>query len=204
MLESLSVRPRICEQIRSGPPGAWVDDFVEVLATRGYARSVIRRHVRSVAIFGAWLERQGLAAVEVDEAIITGFVSELPRCQAPGRRHGRVSEVAGGFGCSPDIWPPRVWCRAGRRQPLGTRLSNRFRTSTSTSCRCTAWSSGRGASTGVTPPPSWPSAWGHRHRTGPGLPFRRLLRSCGLASADSVLLRVETRRPPRARCCASW
>ena len=35
MLKTLSVRPRICDQIRSGPLGRWVDDFVDVLMTRG-------------------------------------------------------------------------------------------------------------------------------------------------------------------------
>ena len=34
MLETHSVNPRICEQIRSGPLGRWVDDFVDVLAGR--------------------------------------------------------------------------------------------------------------------------------------------------------------------------
>ena len=51
MLETLSVRPRICQQIRSGPLGQWVDDFADILTTRGYATSVIRRHVRAAAIF---------------------------------------------------------------------------------------------------------------------------------------------------------
>ena len=97
MLEALSVRPRICQQIRSGPLGPWIDGFVDVLATRGYATSVIRRHVRAAAIFGAWLERQGFAAVEVDEALVTRFVSGLPRWRAPQRRHRRLSEVASGI-----------------------------------------------------------------------------------------------------------
>ena len=34
MPETLSVRPRICQQIRSGPLGQWIDDFVDVLTTR--------------------------------------------------------------------------------------------------------------------------------------------------------------------------
>ena len=50
MLETLSVRPRICEEIRSGPLGRWVDDFVDVLAGREYATSTIRQHVRAAAI----------------------------------------------------------------------------------------------------------------------------------------------------------
>ena len=96
MLETLSVRPRICQQIRSGPLGQWVDDFVDVLTTRGYATTVIRYHVRAVAIFSAWLEQQGVAATEVDEPLVTRFVSGLPRWRAPRRPHGRVSAVAGG------------------------------------------------------------------------------------------------------------
>jgi len=59
MLETLSVRPHIREQIRSGPLDQWVDDFVDVLTTGGYATSVIRRHVQAAALFGAWLQRQG-------------------------------------------------------------------------------------------------------------------------------------------------
>ena len=61
MPEKLSVRPRICQQIRSGPLGQWIDDFVDVLTARGYATSVIRRHVRAAAVFSAWLERQRVA-----------------------------------------------------------------------------------------------------------------------------------------------
>ena len=58
MPETLSVRPRICQQIRLGPLGQWIDDFVDVLTTRGYATSVMRRHVRAAAIFSNW-ERNG-------------------------------------------------------------------------------------------------------------------------------------------------
>ena len=50
MPETLSVRPVICDQIRSGPLGRWVDDFVDVLITRGYATSTVRAHVRAAAI----------------------------------------------------------------------------------------------------------------------------------------------------------
>ena len=94
MLESLRVRPRICQRIRSGPLGQWIDGFVDVLKTRGYATSVIRRHVRAAAIFSGWLERQRVAATEIDEALVTRFVSRLPRWRAPERQRGRVSEVA--------------------------------------------------------------------------------------------------------------
>ena len=67
MLEAPSVRPHICEQIRSGPLGHWVDDFVDVLSTRGYATSTMRRYVRAAAIFSAWLDQQRVAATDIDE-----------------------------------------------------------------------------------------------------------------------------------------
>ena len=57
MLETLSVRPRICDEIRPGPSGRWVDDFVDVLVTRGYATSTVRRYVRATAIFSVWLDQ---------------------------------------------------------------------------------------------------------------------------------------------------
>ena len=96
MPETLSVRPRICQQIRSGPLGQWIDDFVDVLTTRGYATSVVRRHVRAAAVFSAWLERQRVAATEIDEPLVARFISGLPRWGSPKRRPNRVSEVAGG------------------------------------------------------------------------------------------------------------
>ena len=96
MPEKLSVRPRICQQIRSGPLGQWIDDFVDVLTARGYATSVIRRHVRAAAVFSAWLERQRVAATEIDEPLVARFISGLPRWGSPKRRPNRVSEVAGG------------------------------------------------------------------------------------------------------------
>ena len=96
MPETLSVRPRICQEIRSGPLGQWVDDFVDDLTAGGYATSVIRRHVRAAGIFGAWLERQRVAATEIDEPLVARFISGLPRWRARKRGHDRVSEVAGG------------------------------------------------------------------------------------------------------------
>ena len=96
MLETLSVRSRICDQIRSGPLGRWVDDFVDVLITRGYATSTVRRHVRAAAIFSAWLDQQCFAATDVDEKLVTRFVTGLPRRPSSTRPSGLLSDVASG------------------------------------------------------------------------------------------------------------
>ena len=114
MPEKLSVRPRICQQIRSGPLGQWIDDFVDVLTARGYATSVIRRHIRAAAIFSAWLERQRVAATEIDEPLVARFVSGLPRWGSPERRPNRVSEVAGGV----RLLAAHLWTRGVAARPV--------------------------------------------------------------------------------------
>ena len=119
MLESLSVHPRICERIRSGPLGRWVDDFVDVLAGREYATSTIRRHVRAAAIFSDWLDQQDVAATDIDETLVGRFVSGLSRRPSSTRPSGRQSAVAGGV----RLLAAHLWARevAARRRPVAAR-----------------------------------------------------------------------------------
>jgi len=115
MLETLSVHPRICEQIRSGPLGRWVDDFVDALAGLKFATSTIRRHVRAAAIFSDWLDQQDVAATDIDETLVGRFVSGLRRQRSSTRASGRQSEVAGGV----RLLAAHLWARevAARRRP---------------------------------------------------------------------------------------
>ena len=119
MLETLSVRPRICEEIRSGPLGRWVDDFVDVLAGREYATSTIRQYVRAAAIFSAWLDQQGVAATDIDETLVSRFVRGLSRRPSLTRPSGRLSEVASGV----RLLAVHLWTRevAARRRPVAAR-----------------------------------------------------------------------------------
>ena len=115
MPETLSVRPVICDQIRSGPLGRWVDDFVDVLITRGYATSTVRRHVRAAAIFSVWLDQQRVAATDIDETLVTRFVTGLPRRPSSTRPSGLPSNVASGV----RRW--RMWDPRGMRRTLSRR-----------------------------------------------------------------------------------
>ena len=116
MLETLSVRPRICAQIRSGPLGRWVDDFVDVLVTRGYATSTVRRYVRAAAIFSAWLDQERVAAPDVDETLVTRFLTGLSRRPSPTRPNGVLSDVAYGV----RLLAAHLWTRgvAARHVPV--------------------------------------------------------------------------------------
>ena len=114
MLEALSVRPHICEQIRSGPLGRWVDDFVDVLSTRGYATSTMRRYVRAAAIFSAWLDQQRVAATDIDETLVKRFVTGLPRRASATRPSGLLSDVANGVRLlAVHLWTRDVAVRSG-------------------------------------------------------------------------------------------
>ena len=114
MLETLSVRARICQRIRSGPLGGWVDDFVDALAMRGYATSTARRYVRAAAIFSTWLEQQGVAATDIDETLVARFVSGVRRRPTLARPSGRLSEVASGVRLlAAHLWACDVAVRRG-------------------------------------------------------------------------------------------
>ena len=114
MLETLSVHPRICDQIRSGPLGRWVDDFVDVLMTRGYATGTVRRHVRAAAIFSVWLDQQRVAATDVDETLVTRFVTGLSRRSSSTRPSGRLSDVASGV----RLLAAHLWTRGVAAHPV--------------------------------------------------------------------------------------
>ena len=170
MLEALSVRPHICEQIRSGPLGHWVDDFVDVLSTRGYATSTMRRYVRAAAIFSAWLDQQRVAATDIDETLVTRFVTGLPRRRLRRARSAYSRMWQAASVCWPFICGHEMWLCAAAWVPLEARPRSGCSASTITSCKCTGWLPAPGRSTAATPQPFLPNVRGRRHSTGPGSP----------------------------------
>lgn len=96
MIDALHVRPAICLRVRSGPLGIWVDPFIDSLAHRGHARSVQRRHLRAVVVFGAWMTRHRITVAMVDDAIIARFCHEQRRWRSTSRPTGRVNGLTTG------------------------------------------------------------------------------------------------------------
>ncbi len=96
MLELLRVRPPISARIRSGPVGPCIDDFVAALQRDGYRPGVIRRHVHAADRFGGWLQRRGRRLEDVDEVLLTRFISRLKRRRSASRSAGHLSSVAHG------------------------------------------------------------------------------------------------------------
>jgi site-specific recombinase XerD len=96
MLESLRVLSQIRTRIQSGPLGPYVDGFVTALQREGYTLGVTRRYVRAADVFGRWLSSHGITAQEVDEAVITRFVTPLRWTRSPSRPRGVPPAMASG------------------------------------------------------------------------------------------------------------
>jgi site-specific recombinase XerD len=96
MLESLRVRPRICARIRSGPVGPCIDDFVAALHRDRYRPGTIRRHIQAADRFAVWLQRRRRRLEDVDDALLTTFITRLPRRRSASRPAGHLASVAHG------------------------------------------------------------------------------------------------------------
>jgi site-specific recombinase XerD len=94
MLEQYRIRAKIRDRILAGPLGAHVDAYVSALVRDGYSELGIRRQIRGIDVFGAWLARGAVAAQSVDTSTVEQFVKAVGR--TPSRRcaRGRLREVA--------------------------------------------------------------------------------------------------------------
>lgn len=86
MLSEVFVYRSVIDRLRAGPLGPHVDSFVQFMTAQGYARSVVRMHVRVVARLSKWMQRRELGADQLRESHLLEF----------GRgRHRARTDVAG-------------------------------------------------------------------------------------------------------------
>ena len=65
---------QIKQQIYYGPLGPIIDDYASLLHQRGYKQKSARIQIRLIADFSHWIERQGLRACHVSQAIIDRYL----------------------------------------------------------------------------------------------------------------------------------
>ena len=76
MLENF-LRARTAIERRSGGLlGPHLDSFVASLSQLGYARETVQERLRFLYVFDRWLVRQGLALVDLQDAVINNFLEE--------------------------------------------------------------------------------------------------------------------------------
>jgi len=68
-------------------------DFGEELVQVGYNCLVARLHLRSVAHFGVWLEREGIALESIDDEAVARFDRHRSSCRCPGTSRDRGRHV---------------------------------------------------------------------------------------------------------------
>ena len=99
--------------IRSEQFAALLHDYEEDLVRAGYNLHVRRLHLQTLAHFGVWLDRAGVASGMIDEDTVAAFERHRPRCRCPGTSRNRGRHVVSA----------RRGC--GEAAPLGHLLHNR-------------------------------------------------------------------------------
>ena len=93
MLEDTFVRTSVITRLRRGPLGPYADDLATSLHHERYTQNSIQRYLRAAEQFTQWLQGQGYAVRELDEALFHCYVSGLTRY-----RSGRLPKAAQGLG----------------------------------------------------------------------------------------------------------
>ncbi len=83
-------------------------EYEKELVQAGYHHVTARLHLRSIAHFGVWLEREDLAIETIGEETIAAFEEHRSRCRCPGASRDRGRHVI----CSVRVFVRRLRARA--------------------------------------------------------------------------------------------
>lgn len=86
MLEDLLKDRAAIDRMRAGELGAHVDGIARSLVEAGYARQTARCHLWTIADFGRWLGREGVALSEVDDQAVAAYLIDWRRKGGTSRR----------------------------------------------------------------------------------------------------------------------
>lgn len=78
---------RVMERLRTGPAGAYIEDFTDWLAAAGYKRSAACGLIRGLEHFALWAATNGLSLGAIDEEVARRYVGHLV-ASGRGRYHG--------------------------------------------------------------------------------------------------------------------
>ena len=88
---------KVRSRMESGPMGPYVSAIAAELRQQGYAKSTIRRHLRAVDHFGAWLLKEGLSLHDISRPIVDRYLNGLDRQFSPSSSRGRLPHKAFGL-----------------------------------------------------------------------------------------------------------
>ena len=96
MLESYFESEGTLDRLRSGPSGAYVDGFAQMLNGEGYSCWTARRYLRSAAHLGRFVEAEGSALSTINGEVLDTFRLHLPKCECPQSNGGTTLDVVHG------------------------------------------------------------------------------------------------------------
>ncbi len=94
MLDRYFSAPKTLRRLRSGPSGAYIDDFADALRRDGYAHATVVRYLRAAAHVGVFLERRHKTFADLDTATVGTFRRHLRRCRCRSSNGGCHSHHA--------------------------------------------------------------------------------------------------------------
>lgn len=92
MLSDLFEAPCVLERLRSGPAGAYVEDFAAWLVAAGYRREVARGLIRGLERFGRWMRRRRLEFGELRSDTVVRYHKHLESIGRRTHRCGKQTE----------------------------------------------------------------------------------------------------------------
>jgi site-specific recombinase XerD len=101
MLESFVSHSEVCERLRSGSAGRYLESFAEYLARSGYRQETGRSLLYAAWHFTSWAQEEGVAVTALDEQALEGFQGHLSSCHCVGTNGGR--RKIGGNGSRPFV-----------------------------------------------------------------------------------------------------
>src|SRR5581483_2977664 len=82
MIDSVVRCPRVRARLRGSTFGGVLDEYVQQLQTRGYARGTICKSLGAVEHFGSWIRDRGFSPSAVNRDLVHSFLHRhLPRCR---------------------------------------------------------------------------------------------------------------------------
>lgn len=74
--------PTVLQRLYAGPLGAYLDDFVQLLVSQGYASSTAKYMMRLLVALSSWLQRHALTAADLNEQRVDAFLHDrYGRCR---------------------------------------------------------------------------------------------------------------------------
>ena len=91
MLDTYLLAPKTLKRLRSGPSGAFIDDFADALERDGYSAASAVRYLRAADHLGRFMQTHGGTLADADPQTSEIFYRHLLTCTCPEAKGGKAN-----------------------------------------------------------------------------------------------------------------